>query len=74
VIFVNGKSATHRPGKGRADSGFLCWYEVTAGKFTFGSFGDPTTDTAGASGEGMDAQYSSSGNARISGEWAVTAP
>ena len=74
VIFVNGTSATHCPGHGRADRGYLCWYEVTAGSFTFGSFGDPTTDSAGASSEGVDAQYSSSGNVRISGEWAVTAP
>ena len=74
VIFVNGTSATHCPGQGRADRGYLCWYPVTVGSFTFGSFGDPTTDTAGASSDGMDAQYSSSGPVRISGEWAVTAP
>jgi hypothetical protein len=64
----------HCPATGSAERGYFCLYE-RASTATFGSLGDPTTGTLGASPLGVDVEYTGSGaNEAANGSWAVTAP
>lgn len=75
IIRVTGASATHCPGTGQAEAGYLCWYEKASSAVTFTNFGDPVRATTGANKEGMNVFYSTTGaSAYVYGEWAVTAP
>jgi hypothetical protein len=75
TIRVTGSSATHCPGTGQADPGYLCWYEKQSSNVAFSNFGDPVRATEGANAEGMNVFYATTGNsAYVYGEWAFTAP
>jgi hypothetical protein len=75
TILVTGATATHCPGTGQADPGYFCLYEKSKGNATFLNFGNPVAATQGASKEGENVFYTTSGNlAYVYGEWAFTAP
>jgi hypothetical protein len=75
TILVTGASATHCPGTGQAEAGYLCWYEKNTGNSSFLNFGNPVAASVGASKEGMNVFYTTSGiQAYVYGEWAVAAP
>jgi hypothetical protein len=67
-------SATHCPGKGQAESGYLCIYEVAQGNSTEVNAFDPTTGGNAISALGFNIYFTfdAAGAAWSYGEWAVT--
>jgi hypothetical protein len=79
VVYVTGASATHCPGAGQAESGYLCAYETTHNSIDTTSLTlvDPTSSSAaaGASKNGFFVAVSSVGTNPFVyawGTWAVT--
>ena len=72
----NTTSATHCPGIGQADPGYLCFYEEGTGNTALINVFDPTTGNDGLSKIGFDMYYGydAAGPGWSYGEWAVTAP
>jgi len=79
AIYVPGASATHCPGAGHADAGYLCVYQKQlsgATAPTSVAIGNPETATAGASTRGWTILLAASGLGSwyVFGSYAVTGP
>jgi hypothetical protein len=80
AIYVSTASATHCPGPGRADPGYLCAYQGEAGGLTFYQFvtpggGGTASSSGGAAKTGSALYFSVTGSGGYAdGQWAVTAP
>ena len=79
AIYVTGASATHCPGAGKADAGYLCVYQkqlLGANTPASADIGNPETATAGASTRGWTILLTASGLGSwyVFGSYAVTAP
>lgn len=78
AVYVTGASATHCPGRGEADSGYLCLYETTHSTITGIHVRDPTSnalaDGSGADGFLLTATDAGAANPSVYavGTWSVT--
>ncbi len=69
-----GSAATHCPGAGHADPGYLCIYAETEHNMTFNSIGDGE-GTSGASTTGFLLFFNVTGFSNYAyGHWTITAP
>jgi hypothetical protein len=78
MVFIpdSSSSATHCPGIGQAELGYLCIYEVSHGNSVFNNAFDPTTGFDGISKYGFSIylSFAGAGSAWAYGQWDVAAP